>query len=137
MAGRHIRGAGVTHALMDLPRRTRKLLALGASLALLVGVATAALAIGSGGGPTPPNILLILTDDQRANETMAVMPKTLQWFRDGGTDFPNAFATTTSCCPSRASIFSGRYTHNHGVRQNDCSQNLDQRYTLQHYLRTN
>ena len=76
-------------------------------------------------GPAPaaangrPNVLVVLTDDQRLDGTMAVMPKTLQWFEDGGTRFNNAFATTPTCCPSRASLFSGRYTHNHGVTTND------------------
>jgi arylsulfatase A-like enzyme len=118
------------------PNRTRKLLALAVATIVLAGVATAALAV-DGGGSQPPNILFIVTDDQRADGTMDVMPKTLQWFADGGTQFPNAYATTTSCCPSRASIFTGQYTHNHDVRNNALSQNLDQRYTTQHYLHTN
>jgi arylsulfatase A-like enzyme len=101
---------------------------------VLLAATGAALAVGGGGGSQRPNILFIVTDDQRVGQTMDVMPATLGWFRDGGTDFPNAFATTTACCPSRASIFSGRYTHNHDVRQNDSAERLDQRYTLQHYL---
>ncbi len=105
---------------------------------MLIGVGFAALAVGTGAASPPPNIIFIVTDDQRAtDDTMQVMPKTLQWFRDGGTEFTSAYATTTACCPSRASIFSGRYTHNHGVRQNDSSQNLDQRFTVQHYLKAN
>jgi arylsulfatase A-like enzyme len=122
---------------MDLPKRTRKLLVLGIAILVLGGVATAAVALGGGGGAQPPNILFIVTDDQRATGTMDVMPQTQQWFGAGGTTFPNAYATTTSCCPSRASIFTGKYTHNHSVRTNDSSQNLDQRYTLQHYLQSN
>lgn len=82
-----------------------------------------------------PNILIILTDDQRAEGTMDVMPQTKSWFEAGGTKFPLAFATTPGCCPSRSSIFSGRYVHNHGVRQNDNSQSLDQRFTMQEYLK--
>ena len=66
---------------------------------------------------------------------MAVMPQTLQWFEAGGTKFNNAFATTPLCCPSRASIFSGRYTHNHGVATNDSAAVLDQRFTIQAYLK--
>jgi arylsulfatase A-like enzyme len=137
MAGRYLRGAGATRARRDSPKRTRALTGIVIAALVLIGVATAAIAVGGGGGD-PPNILFIITDDQRAtDDTMQVMPKTLQWFRDGGTEFTQAYATTTACCPSRASIFSGRYTHNHGVRQNDSSQNLDQRFTLQHYLRSN
>ena len=92
-------------------------------------------------GPAPaaanerPNVLVVLTDDQRLDGTMAVMPKTLQWFEAGGTKFNNAFATTPTCCPSRASIFTGRYTHNHGVATNDSAGVLDQRFTIQAYLK--
>ena len=82
-----------------------------------------------------PNILMIMTDDQRADGTMDVMPQTRQWFEDGGIRFNQAFATTPLCCPSRASVFSGRYTHNHGVRTNDLANVLDQRFTIQAYLK--
>lgn len=85
----------------------------------------------------PPNILLIVTDDQRADGTMEVMPKTRYWFEQGGTRFSNGFATTTLCCPGRGSIFTGRYAHNHGIRTNggwDVVQRLDQSSTLQRYL---
>jgi arylsulfatase A-like enzyme len=85
----------------------------------------------------PPNILLIVTDDQRAEGTLDVMPKTRYWFEQGGTRFSNGFATTTLCCPGRGSIFTGRYAHNHGIRTNggwDVIQQLDQSSTLQRYL---
>jgi len=82
-----------------------------------------------------PNILLILTDDQRAAGTMDVLPQTRGIFETGGTKFTQAFVTTPLCCPSRSSIFSGRYVHNHGVRDNESSQSLDARYTIQEYLR--
>ncbi len=62
-----------------------------------------------------PNILIILTDDQRQS-AMQAMPKTKRWFGTEGTTFPNGYVTTPSCCPSRASILTGRYVHNNGVR---------------------
>ena len=65
-----------------------------------------------------PNILVFVTDDQRAVDTMGVMPLTRRYFRGGGTQFTSAFATTPLCCPSRATILTGRYAHNTGVRQN-------------------
>jgi N-acetylglucosamine-6-sulfatase len=70
----------------------------------------------------PPNVLVIVTDDQR--EGMEVMPKTLRWLRDGGTIYPNAFATTPLCCPSRVSFLRGQYAHNHGILVNDDSPQL-------------
>jgi arylsulfatase A-like enzyme len=82
-----------------------------------------------------PNVLIILTDDQPARGTMRIMPKTRRLFKRQGTYFSEAFATTPQCCPSRATIFSGRYAHNHGVRSNNQSTNLDQALSLQKYLR--
>ncbi|MBA3429894.1 MAG: sulfatase-like hydrolase/transferase, partial [Actinobacteria bacterium] len=82
-----------------------------------------------------PNILIILTDDQRATGTMWVMPKTRAIFGSGGTRYNNAVATTPLCCPSRASIFSGRYAHNHGVVSNASAGALNQDLTIQAQLR--
>jgi arylsulfatase A-like enzyme len=81
-----------------------------------------------------PNVLVIVTDDQR-NGTMVAMPKTLQWLGNGGVTFDQGYVTTPSCCPSRASIFSGRYVHNHGVVQQGLGLKLDQRSTMQRHLK--
>jgi arylsulfatase A-like enzyme len=83
-----------------------------------------------------PNVLVIVTDDQR-NGTMVAMPKTLQWLGAGGVTFDQGYVTTPSCCPSRASIFSGRYVHNHGVLQQGLGSRLDQRSTMQRQLKEN
>jgi arylsulfatase A-like enzyme len=107
----------------------------GATLVALLFCALLA-AIAPAGAAARPNVLLIMTDDQRADGTMAVMPQTLQRFQDGGTSFNRFFATTPLCCPSRASIFSGRYTHNHGVSTNALASVLDQRFTAQAYLKS-
>jgi arylsulfatase A-like enzyme len=63
-----------------------------------------------------PNILIILTDDQR--DGFGMMPRTRKLFVNEGRRFPYAFATTPLCCPSRASILTGQYAHNHGVKAN-------------------
>ncbi|HWC31620.1 MAG TPA: sulfatase [Actinomycetota bacterium] len=81
-----------------------------------------------------PNILIVMTDDQRAGGTMNVMPKTREWFGESGTRFTRAFVSTPTCCPARASIYTGRYTHNHGVRTNRSIDELDHGSTLQRYL---
>ncbi|MDQ3783713.1 MAG: sulfatase [Actinomycetota bacterium] len=62
------------------------------------------------------------------------MPETRRIFKKNGTQFTKAFATTPLCCPSRASIFTGRYAHNHGVKNNESAGVLDQESTVQHYL---
>jgi arylsulfatase A-like enzyme len=112
-----------------------RLLAAGVVAVVALGVAAVAAARGVGGPATPggprgrPNVLVIVTDDARA-ETVAAMPKTGRWIADAGVTYTNGFATTPSCCPSRASILSGRYVHNHGVLRQQLGDRLDQTTTL-------
>ena len=77
----------------------------------------------------PPNILLIVTDDQRVS-TLDVMEKTEEAFSHEGVNFTNAYVTTPLCCPSRASIMSGLYAHNHGVVRNSSNDPLDYSKTV-------
>jgi arylsulfatase A-like enzyme len=102
-------------------------------LALLIAGAVCAAAPGPAAA-APPNVLLIVTDDQRDAGTMEVMPDTLRYFKTYGTSFSNAYVTTPLCCPSRSTIFSGRFAHNHVVRNNIEAPNLDQQHTIQQYL---
>ena len=69
------------------------------------------------------NIIVILTDDQR-HDAMGFLghpfletPNMDRLARDG-VHFPNAFVTTSLCSPSRASILTGLYAHNHNVVDN-------------------
>ena len=71
-----------------------------------------------------PNFLIIVSDDQRY-DTMQFMPKTQELIFDQGVSFPHAYITTPLCCPSRSSIFTGMYAHNHGVLDNDMELNLE------------
>jgi arylsulfatase A-like enzyme len=107
-----------------------------ASLAAFTGAAPAR--SRSGGAEEtarkrPPNILLIVTDDQR-DTPLWDMPATRRYFQKGGVDYTNAFVTTPLCCPSRSSIMTGRYVHNHGVHGNGLGPRLDDSTTVQRYL---
>lgn len=82
----------------------------------------------------PPNVLIVLTDDQRL-QTYSAMPRTRHWFIQKGVRLTKAFATTPWCCPSRATIYTGRYAHNHGVVSNSSPEALSQDSTVQRYLR--
>ncbi|PWY65625.1 arylsulfatase [Aspergillus sclerotioniger CBS 115572] len=63
-----------------------------------------------------PNFLFILTDDQdlRMNSP-AYMPLTQAKIKEKGTEFQNHFVTTSLCCPSRVSLWTGRQAHNTNV----------------------
>lgn len=67
--------------------------------------------------PDKPNIVIILTDDQ-PYQTLQYMPNVQRELVAKGIDFTNAYVTTPLCCPSRASILTGQYAHNHGVKTN-------------------
>src|SRR5438270_8172040 len=63
-----------------------------------------------------PNIVFVLTDDLAWN-LVRYMPH-VQQLRSRGVTFSNYFVTDSLCCPSRASIFSGRLPHDTGVFTN-------------------
>ena len=65
--------------------------------------------------PTKPNIVLILSDDQ-SPESVPYMPKLAA--RTDLIDFRNAYLNVSLCCPSRATILSGQYSHHTGVKTN-------------------
>jgi N-acetylglucosamine-6-sulfatase len=65
----------------------------------------------------PPNILLVLTDDQEAS-TLAHMPKVQEHLVAQGKTFENAIFTYPYCCPSRATMHTGNYSHNTGITSN-------------------
>jgi N-acetylglucosamine-6-sulfatase len=68
-------------------------------------------------GPGRPNIILVLTDDQDV-DSLDAMPRVRRLLTSQGVSFSNSFVSVSLCCPSRASLLTGRYAHNHGVRSN-------------------
>ncbi|MEJ7872210.1 MAG: sulfatase, partial [Rubrobacteraceae bacterium] len=104
-------------------RERRTTLLLGILLACLA----ASLLVGcSGSAPdgegvqasARPNVVFILADDMRADD-FEYMPRTRQLLAEEGLAFDNAFVAHSLCCPSRASILRGQYTHNHQVWTNN------------------
>jgi N-acetylglucosamine-6-sulfatase len=67
-----------------------------------------------------PNIVVIQADDQNLDQARArFMPNLDRLLRRRGTEFRGYYVSTPLCCPSRATLLSGRYPHNHGVLTND------------------
>jgi N-acetylglucosamine-6-sulfatase len=89
---------------------------LAVSLGALGALAAAPQAATAAG---KPNVVVIQSDDQTASQfTPDVMPKTTKLLADHGTSFSDYIVTTALCCPSRASLITGQYAHNHGVLNN-------------------
>jgi arylsulfatase A-like enzyme len=84
-----------------------------------------------------PNVILIVTDDQRA-DTLEAMPNVRRLLGGHGITFRNAFVTTSLCCPSRAGILTGRSSRHTGVfgnlPPNGGAVSFDHRSTLATWL---
>jgi N-acetylglucosamine-6-sulfatase len=64
-----------------------------------------------------PNIVVLMTDDQYA-DSVRFMPNVQRLLAGRGITFTNSFVSYSLCCPSRATLLTGQYAHNHGVRTN-------------------
>jgi N-acetylglucosamine-6-sulfatase len=85
-----------------------------ARFALLTVVASLALAPAA---TAKPNIVVLMTDDQTL-ASMWVMPQTQRLIGEEGVTFTRSFVNYSLCCPSRATLYTGQYAHNHGVLGN-------------------
>ncbi len=71
-----------------------------------------------------PNIFLFITDQQRYETIQALgyphmqTPHLDRLVREG-TSFSQCHVNSPSCCPSRASLFTGHFPHNNGVQRNN------------------
>jgi N-acetylglucosamine-6-sulfatase len=93
---------------------------LGVAVALASPAATIPTGLNGARGTasmsTHPNIILILSDDQSFDSVQkmpyvrSISPPQGTWYR-----FDNAFINNATCCPSRATILTGLWSHHHGV----------------------
>ncbi len=97
-----------------------------AALALTLGSALLIQPAAARAVPSQPNVLFLLVDDMRTDE----LPP-LTFLKDGTwLNFTNAAVEVPMCCPSRASILTGRYSSEVGVRTNSEGMNLDDSRTM-------
>lgn len=79
-----------------------------------------------------PNVIVMVSDDHRHDALGVVQRKQagdarfpflrtphLDRLAAGGIRFRNAFVTHSLCSPSRATLLSGRHTHEHGITHNE------------------
>jgi len=112
-------------------------------VALVAVAAVLGLAGGCTAGPEPrpaasppppppdtrPNIVFVLTDDLSMN-LVRYMPNVLDLQRQGAS-FANYTVTDSLCCPSRASMLTGKFPHNTGIFTN---HGIDGGFRLFHRL---
>jgi N-acetylglucosamine-6-sulfatase len=93
-----------------------------AAFSVLLAIAGAALvAREAQGAPSQKNVVFILTDDMTTSE-LSAMPNVQSLLAAQGTSFNDAYVSFPLCCPSRATMMSGQYMHNHGVHGNFAPQ---------------
>src|SRR5438093_5746494 len=122
--------------MTTMARFCRRVLAMLPWVLLLAGLGAAA-QLGLAGPPAAsgqvehPNVLVIVVDDQTF-ASLAIMPalsNDASWTR-----FSHAYVNDATCCPSRATILTGQYSHHTGVETSHDGPNLDARSTLATWL---
>lgn len=82
-----------------------------------------------------PNIIVIITDDQDA-QSLAVMRKMMSFPNGGWVNFSSAICNDAICGPSRTTLLTGQYSHNHGVVRNGYSKTFDGNLALPVWLKS-
>jgi arylsulfatase A-like enzyme len=125
------------------PSRALKAARLAFAAGVLALLAALVFAAGHGAEATPaaaasaksraakprPNFVVIQTDDQTLDQLYAgfrpgggaeikAMPNTLALIADKGVTFNRYYVSYSLCCPSRVTLLTGQYAHNHNVRGN-------------------
>jgi arylsulfatase A-like enzyme len=120
-----------------LPRAS---VALALVVALVAGVVGIALVVersrARSTATARPNLVLIVTDDQRW-DTLWAMPNVRSLLARHGVTFSHAVVSTSNCCPSRATLLSGEYSHHTGVLSDAlpyAAPSFDARSTLATWL---
>ena len=119
-----------------MPIRSRRIIGALLAVAALAVAAAAPGSLPARSADPRPNVIVILTDDQ-SFDTLPADPPAMPWLQAQISDpgghwrwFPNAYVNTPLCCPSRASLLTGLYSHHTGVRDNGDGHLLDEDATI-------
>jgi uncharacterized sulfatase len=93
--------------------------------AVVVALGTSGIVAAAGGDqPSRPNVVLIVADDQHWHDYgfmghEHLRTPNLDRLARESLVFPRGYVTSSLCCPSLASIITGRYPHEHRIVGND------------------
>src|SRR5688572_10228385 len=91
--------------------------ALIAALAAILGLTLIAKGDRSHAASAKPNVIVFVTDDQTLRDMLA-LPRTQSLIGGSGTTFSKAYVSFPLCCPSRVTMQTGQYAHNHHILGN-------------------
>ena len=94
--------------------KSRVLAALLVMTSALVVIGSTAITAPAVGAAERPNIVIIVTDDQRW-DALQSMPNVKALLRKQGVNYTNSFVPNSLCCPSRSSTLTGLHSHTTGV----------------------
>jgi N-acetylglucosamine-6-sulfatase len=77
--------------------------------------------------------VVIMTDDQNV-DSLPVMGKLMAFPEGSWVHFTNAIANDSICCPARATVLTGQYSHHTGVISNSHGDKLNDANTLPVWL---
>jgi N-acetylglucosamine-6-sulfatase len=104
------------------------------AILLLAGSVIASMFVVPTSAPVSrPNVVIIMTDDQNV-DSLPVMRKLMRYPEGSWVKFNNAFTNDSICCPSRATILTGQYSHITGVISNETGYKLNDANTLPVWL---
>jgi N-acetylglucosamine-6-sulfatase len=106
---------------------------IGAALAALIGLSCQLGGVerSAADDPAPPNVLLVVTDDQPTGMTRR-MPALRE--APGFVRFNSYYDNNPLCCPSRSTLLTGLYSHHTGVETNLVASTFDDTSTLATWL---
>jgi N-acetylglucosamine-6-sulfatase len=107
---------------------------------LALGWSLTALPEVRGSDDPRPNVIVIVTDDQ-SDDSIPNPYEVMPFLQGRALDpsdhwivFENGYVNTPLCCPSRATMLTGRFAHHTGVRDNEDGHLFDESSTLATWL---